>query len=581
MPVPFGGRVLVLFSLPLAIWVLVSLVSVILVQHASRLYDRMEIQQNVIMLANEYRATLDMLRNEERVYIASSSPAALVRRTALLAQANSLFTQLSASPTATGPQKATLEIAGEHLQRWYYDISEQRIASHNAGKPVDYGGRGPEYAGEFQHAMAAFIGGEAEHLKKTKQEIEQTGRYVRDSILLGLALGTISIAVVIFWLSRLMIRSVDSLNVATEEIARGNMGARVKARGLNDDLARRFNLMARLIEERNRELMVLAELGGLLNSCTNIREIVNVFSSYADRLFHDKAGALYFIDPNRVELNMAVSWQGGEQYTVEHMSMDECWASRLGRAHRSRGNGTRCAHFREDVDACCLPLSAFGELVGILTFMGCIEEEDLRSGKQVSGMVAQQLALTFANVRLREMLRDQALRDPLTRLFNRRHLDEALKLELYRAKRHANALSVIALDVDRFKRVNDTCGHDAGDYALRSIAETLERFFRPEDSIFRSGGEKFTVLLPGTGKGDAVQRAEALRQTVAAVRLTHGDVELPPMTISLGVAVFPDDGQDGVTLLKAADRALYRAKQAGRNCVRTTNGGEDPHDGVS
>ena len=160
----------------------------------------------------------------------------------------------------------------------------------------------------------------------------------------------------------------------------------------------------------------------------------------------------------------------------------------------------------------------------------------------------------------------QAMRDPLTGLYNRRQLEEGLHREVLRARRIGAPVGVMAIDVDHFKRVNDTLGHEVGDIALRGIAEVLASCVREEDIACRAGGEEFVIILPGTGKTALRSRAEALRKTIEQARIPAGEGTLK-LTVSIGLASFPSYGDSGQAVLRAADVALYKAKAAGRNRV--------------
>lgn len=170
--------------------------------------------------------------------------------------------------------------------------------------------------------------------------------------------------------------------------------------------------------------------------------------------------------------------------------------------------------------------------------------------------------------RLQEAVREQAIHDALTGLFNRRYLEETLPRELAAAQRHGRLLSVILLDVDRFKVVNDSLGHAAGDRVLQHLAALLDEITREGDIACRYGGDEFVLVLPDTPRAAAVQKAEIIRNTCQTrCQIAHkGDPS--HVTLSLGVASFPDHGSEGSQILVAADRALYLAKERGRNQVQ-------------
>ena len=167
---------------------------------------------------------------------------------------------------------------------------------------------------------------------------------------------------------------------------------------------------------------------------------------------------------------------------------------------------------------------------------------------------------------LQEQLRKQAMHDSLTGLFNRRYLDEMLERELARARREGPPLTVMMLDIDFFKKLNDTYGHQAGDEVLRRLADLLRKNSRAEDIPCRYGGEEFLLVLPNMGRADALTRAEQWRQEFEAMHITLGQVTMRS-TISIGIATFPEQGQTRDTLIEAADKALYDAKHNGRNRV--------------
>ena len=178
-----------------------------------------------------------------------------------------------------------------------------------------------------------------------------------------------------------------------------------------------------------------------------------------------------------------------------------------------------------------------------------------------------QLQLDEIN-RLQAALQEQAVRDGLTGLYNRRYLDEMLEREVSRARREGIPLSLVMLDIDHFKRVNDTYGHQAGDEVLKILAATLMADIRTEDMACRYGGEEFLILLPNMPLAAALTRAEAWREAVEALCIVHGDFPIR-FTISLGVAAYPDHGKTPDDLTRCADQALYRAKHGGRNQVQT------------
>jgi diguanylate cyclase (GGDEF)-like protein len=176
-------------------------------------------------------------------------------------------------------------------------------------------------------------------------------------------------------------------------------------------------------------------------------------------------------------------------------------------------------------------------------------------------------------------LHAQATTDPLTRLSNRRQLGELLPRELMRARRgdgkvSSGKLAALLIDLDFFKKINDTFGHEAGDLVLSDVGKLLRALIRASDIACRYGGEEIAVILPDTTLKVAVERAESIRVKIGGLRFVHEGGSFGPVTASIGVAVFPDHAGDAEGLLRAADAALYRAKRDGRNRVTVAAPGD-------
>jgi diguanylate cyclase (GGDEF)-like protein len=221
----------------------------------------------------------------------------------------------------------------------------------------------------------------------------------------------------------------------------------------------------------------------------------------------------------------------------------------------------------------CIPLAAQGETLGIVCLVAEASEflnapvPTSESNVQLAVSMAEQAALSFANVNLRERLHAQAICDPLTGLFNRRYLDEYLEREVSNAGRRNRPLGIIMLDVDRFKKFNDLFGHDAGDTVLKELGDYLMKFIRRGDLACRYGGEEFTLILPESSLEDTRRRAEELRTSIQQLSIKHREIMLEKVTLSIGLAAFPEHGTTPSELLGAADGALLRAKGEGRDRV--------------
>jgi diguanylate cyclase (GGDEF)-like protein len=316
-------------------------------------------------------------------------------------------------------------------------------------------------------------------------------------------------------------------------------------------------------------LAQLGELGDLLQGCRSIEEAMAVLRAVASRLLAIDAGDVYLGHDDAGDFARIGGWGATAMPPRNCIARRDCWAVRRGQlfpAGDSTG-GVCCPH----VDAgdgrhhSCVPLSAQGESLGVLVIeharpLTSVQRRLLRS-------VAEQLSLALANLRLQESLRSQSIRDALTGLYNRRYLDASLAREVARAARREQELSLLIVDIDHFKRINDTYGHEAGDTVLAQIATVLDLATRAEDIACRYGGEEFVVLMPGADAKVAQRRAEELRAAIERCDASYAGRSVGPVTVSVGVATFPAEGCDAAQLRLCADQALYAAKRGGRNRV--------------
>ena len=333
----------------------------------------------------------------------------------------------------------------------------------------------------------------------------------------------------------------------------------------------------------NRETNLLSELNEWLQSCNSLNELYEMVAQFLARLLPGCAGSLYIYSNSRDVLEGAKVWNGGAMKPTMHP--EDCWGLRRGRIYTFGEHEIDfpCTHIdgTEPTAYCCIPILAHGETIGLLhlRFDCCSPSQNQENAASVIseqrrlGLVcAEQISLAIANVKLRDQLRDQSIRDVLTGLFNRRYMLETCRREFSRAARAGQGVSLLSLDIDHFKKFNDNHGHDAGDSVLRAVGGCLETFFRNEDVPCRFGGEEFVVVLPGATLEVAMRRAEQLRNKIEALVVRYLDENLPRVTASIGVAAFPEAGDNPETVLKAADQALYRAKESGRNRVEAAGG---------
>lgn len=331
------------------------------------------------------------------------------------------------------------------------------------------------------------------------------------------------------------------------------------------------------LEQRDRDHVTLSKLGNYLNSCLTSDEACTVISSFGPQLLPSEVGTLYRINSPGGYLERVASW--GEVPSEEKLfALQDCWALRRGRLHwiGETRSGLLCPHVAGAAEAIlpylCIPLIAHSETMGLLFLQRLQVAPDVSNGGaalesklQLAAALGEEISLALANLKLRDTLRQQSIRDPLTGLYNRRFLEEYLVHERVRATRKNRPLSVIMLDIDHFKRFNDTFGHDAGDAILRRMGLVLQGNVRGSDIACRIGGEEFALLLPEAPLPIAYQRAENILDTVRRLQIKHRGQVLGAITVSLGVAAFPKHGETPEALIRAADRALYQAKEGGRN----------------
>lgn len=327
------------------------------------------------------------------------------------------------------------------------------------------------------------------------------------------------------------------------------------------------------ISLQNDLLFRSAELMHSLELAESVDESAGVIASYLPRLLPNLSGSLYLYNNSRDLLERKAGW-GSFEDEPDIIEALDCWALRRGSPHGYSGGdrGLACRHVRNlDVDRLCLPLVTQGDVLGCLTVTGQGVVHGAADQRAWIGQLAEQLGLALSNVRLRVSLRQQSIIDPLTQLYNRRYMDEVLKRELARSSRNGSPLSVLVLDLDHFKRINDTFGHEAGDAILRKVALTLRENIRSGDVACRMGGEEMVVLLPECGIENAIKRADILRLAIGANDVLHQGQPIGA-TASIGVASYPEHGNSMQALVHAADLALYEAKHSGRNCVRVAKG---------
>jgi diguanylate cyclase (GGDEF)-like protein len=424
-------------------------------------------------------------------------------------------------------------------------------------KAIDAGTR---YVDIAEATLRALLLARAESLQKNK--VISLGL---SAILVGLIFVIATFLVRSVIAQETLRRSQSELERQVEERTSELRKNQVALREINEKL----NIWVGELEQRYREMARLGEMVRLLQTCATAQEFHDIVSHQLPKLFGGDNGALYEIEPGRNVVVTAAAW-GPSPPARGDFAPDDCWALRLGRPHIVAGtgrDGPLCQHLQElDSTYACFPLIAQGDMLGVL-HLRCTKEQLTEEHRPFPLTVAENLALGLANVRLREALRQQAVRDPLTGLYNRRFMEEALERELRRAARENRPLALLMGDIDYFKDLNDSFGHDIGDAVLREVAGLIGGRIRGSDSACRYGGEEFLIILPDTPLHEATGFAETLRAGVRAIVVQEHDHSIGPVTCSFGVAASSVHGTTAATLLRAADAALYHAKAQGRDRV--------------
>jgi diguanylate cyclase (GGDEF)-like protein len=333
------------------------------------------------------------------------------------------------------------------------------------------------------------------------------------------------------------------------------------------------------LEERNRQNNVINETRVLLQSCSTLAEIPPIVTAGITRLFPGTEGALFLMNNTRTYLHSVAMWGNySDKVDGNVFKPDDCWGLRRGRIHEVEDIkiGPLCPHLNDSPSTApymCLPLIAKGDILGLLhcrlraSMTGENSVNTIAYLKEPALVFAEYVSLSIANIKLWEQLTDQSIRDPLTGLFNRRYMQETIQREILHANIEQTKIGIILADIDHFKNYNDTYGHEAGDELLMKLADFFKFEIRGSDIACRYGGEEFLLILPGSSAEGTYKRAEHLREAVKNLKTYFHDKLLPSITLSMGIAVYPQNGINDSELIQAADTALYLAKEQGRDRV--------------
>lgn len=356
------------------------------------------------------------------------------------------------------------------------------------------------------------------------------------------------------------------------------------------DIQEKVNLCdAQLVKEQlsleaiHQEIFNYSRLKGLtekLGMSFSLEDASAVLADEVESLFETKQPAviLYLLHADSGELGLAFSQKGKKSVTIKAKKGDvyDEWVAKTLKPllvedthsdFRFDAEKTKAEEEREVRSLMSVPLLVGNRTVGILRVDSAREEAFSTDDTRLLSIIGDLAAVSLENVQLYERVEDLAIHDSLTGLFLRRYFAQRLSQEMTRALRKKNELSLLLMDLDQFKRYNDTYGHSAGDIVLKAVAMILLYMFdRPGNMVCRYGGEEFAVLLPDCGRAKALELAEGLRKKIESQPVILRR-EKTHITASMGVATFPRDAQLKEDLIQKVDDALYAAKRKGRNCV--------------
>ena len=319
-----------------------------------------------------------------------------------------------------------------------------------------------------------------------------------------------------------------------------------------------------LAKKQVEQLFLMTDM---LQSAAGQDDTNEVLRSNSATLMPGFGGALYVFNNSRDRLDLSTNWGELDAGIADHFSPTSCWALKRGKPHFNQAEewALRCNHVAPGQTTLEIPMAARGQLYGLLVIAaaGGDATARLEGIRPVATAMGDAMSLALSSIDLRERLRNLALRDGLTNLYNRRFLEEMLERLCADAERRKASVSAIMLDLDHFKLINDQHGHAAGDAVLREVAASILSCLRTVDVACRYGGEEFAIILPDCSVANAATKAEQIRSRINERTIASG----LPVTVSLGVASIPETCAGQSELIPQADAALYAAKQQGRDRV--------------
>ena len=472
------------------------------------------------------------------------------------------------------------------IDRWQAEVAAPELLARQdsaaAAAALVKTGRGKKILDSIRAEVAAYSAGQTQTLQALEASALAQLRQLRLTLYSVGGLALLSSLLATLFSAHKLSGSFGHFTAAARRLTSGESGVHVESSGLTEiqGLAGAFNHMsgalalaqqqtqahADTLVARNDWMHRLGEFGDWMQAARSLEEGARILECALPELLPGTRGTLLQHNASRNLLVPLATW-GGE--TGAATPPDGCWALRRGEVVSPGMDRLAPACLGGPGGSyLCVPLFSHGETLGIMRLRPEVEGVEMpESLRALLPGIVRQVSLALAGLRLQDRLLQQSIRDPLTGLFNRRRLEDELATQTAHATASGQPLSLIALDVDHFKRLNDTFGHDAGDAALVRLSAALRDMAPPGSTPARPGGEEFSLLLPGYDLAAATLLAERLRAEIAGWALTHAGISLGQLTVSLGVAAYAQPLSTPDALVRAADEALYSAKRQGRNRV--------------
>jgi diguanylate cyclase (GGDEF)-like protein len=337
-----------------------------------------------------------------------------------------------------------------------------------------------------------------------------------------------------------------------------------------------------LIERRNSELASMIEIGKALTSSLEVHAVLETIMKQVDRLIKPKAWSLLLVDEASRELSFEIAVSPVAEklkgITLKPGEGIAGWVAQHGvplLIPDVREDPRFATHFDEQLayktrSIVAVPLKIQERVIGVIELINSYDElmfDDV--DQSILAAIADFAAIALVNAKNFDRINELVVTDDLTGLYNSRHFAQLIESEFQRAQRYQTELSLVFLDLDHLKRINDAHGHLVGSRMLSELGRLIGRNIRDCDRAARYGGDEFVIILPQTGKQQALSMAEKLLDLMRSTKFFSDDNQEIHITASFGVATYPPDASNRTELVRAADIAMYEAKESGRDCVKS------------